>query len=157
MRPRNISCVGNTLPDECARGLRRGQEPAAESELERPTPGARDEHAPPLRAELPRTLSPARTSARLARAAAMRRTPISDQALAHHLGVSSDRAGAQIRSGAAPLDLGEAAKLLPPRISVPAFVELIDEQLSCSEDPLDVVALNHLRSAAALLGLRHAA
>lgn len=104
----------------------------------------------------PRTLSPARTRARQATAAALRALPLSERALADHLGLASDRAGAELRAGARPLDVGEALQLLPLELSLELAAALLRARLD-GDDPLVRLARSHLDALAALGGLRRAA
>jgi hypothetical protein len=73
----------------------------------------------------PRTLSPARTAARRRSSSALRALPITDQAIAHYLGLASDRAGAEIRAGSKPLDVGEATDLLPAELALELVITLL--------------------------------
>ncbi len=113
----------------------------------------------PLRAaDRPRTLSPARTRARLHEAAALdavcRRNGVTNAALAHYLGLASDRDGARFRFGARALSVGEALDLLPRPVAAALALELLRPRYSGSSDDERLAAL-HLD--AALVHARRAA
>ncbi len=114
------------------------------------------EQPAPLRGGVgPRTLSPARTAARRATARALQALPLSERALASYLGLASDRAGAELRAGARPLDVGEALQLLPLDLAIELAAALLRPRLGA--DPLERLAASHLDALAALGGLRRAA
>lgn len=95
---------------------------AKPSGMTSPTSSAAEgpESRAPLRGGAPpRTLSPARTRARQATAAALRALPVSERALADHLGLAIDRAGAELRAGARPLDVGSSSCRSSSRSSSP--------------------------------------
>lgn len=116
-----------------------------------------DSASAPLRGgSVPRTLSPARTHARLSTVRALRRLGLSNQALAHYLGLASDRAGAELRFGARPLELGEALTLLPLEHAIDLVTALLRDRIDTT-DPIGALARSHVDALSALAGLLRSA